>query len=429
MRKTLGGLKPLHTFAIVALIFLAAWLILTLFQPQLHYRVTAPSAALESQEFWRMLESLTDARLQQQNKIQVLPNGENFYKAELQAISDAQHNVNVEAYVFQRGEVARRMIDALAERARAGVKVKLVIDALGSFANSKEYFKPLTDAGGQVNWYHPLRWYNWDRANNRTHRELIVIDGRKAFIGGAGIADHWLNDKDGKKRWRDTMVLVEGPAVGALQGTFVENWLEASGEVICGTDYFPLLEGEGKSPAMVVNSTASEGGSTRARVLFQTLLASAKSSIYMSSPYFLPDSDARDELIRAVKRGVSVKIITPGKRSDHAVTRSSSRRLYGDLLQNGIQIYEYQPTMIHAKILIVDGKWSVVGSTNMDNRSFELNDEVNVAAFDGEMSRRLTEDFMNDLQSSRPISYDEWKRRPVLERVTESFGAIIQREQ
>jgi cardiolipin synthase len=149
----------------------------------------------------------------------------------------------------------------------------------------------------------------------------------------------------------------------------------------------------------------------------------------MSSPYFLPDSDARDELIRAVKRGVSVKIITPGKRSDHAVTRSSSRRLYGDLLQNGIQMYEYQPTMIHAKILIVDGKWSVVGSTNMDNRSFQLNDEVNLAAFDGEMSRRLTEDFMNDLQSSRSITYDEWKRRPVLERVTESFGAIIQRQQ
>jgi cardiolipin synthase len=429
MKRLIGGSKSLHTFAIVAMVFLAAWLILTLFQPQLRYRVKPPEASLESQEFWRMLESVTDARLQYQNTIQVLPNGENFYKAELEAIAQAKHSVNIEAYIFQKGEVAQRFVDALTASAKRGVKVKMVIDALGSFANSKEYFAPLIEARGEVNWYHPLRWYNWDRANNRTHRELIVIDGKKAFIGGAGIADHWLNDKGHMKRWRDTMVLVEGPAVSSIQGTFVENWLEASGEVISGTDFFPIIQGEGKSPAMVVNSSASAGGSTRARVLFQTLLASAKTSIYMSSPYFLPDGDARDELIRAVKRGVSVKIITPGKRSDHAVTRSSSRRLYGDLLQNGIQIYEYQPTMIHAKILIVDGKWSVVGSTNMDNRSFQLNDEVNLAAFDGEMSRRLTEDFMNDLQSSRLITYEEWKRRPTLERVTESVGAIIQREQ
>ncbi|MCU1285978.1 MAG: phospholipase D/Transphosphatidylase [Acidobacteriales bacterium] len=429
MNNSPGGQNKLHVFAIVALIFLAAWLILTLFQPQMHYRVQASSAPLESQEFWWMLESVTDARLQQHNKIQVLPNGENFYKAELATIAQAQHSVNIEAYIFQKGEVAQKFIDSLTERARNGVKVKLVIDALGSFSNSKEYFKSLTDAGGEVNWYHPLRWYNWDRANNRTHRELMVIDGKKAFIGGAGIADHWLNDKGDKKRWRDTMVLIEGPAVSALQGTFVENWLESSGQIISGIDYFPLIQGEGSSPAMVVNSTASQGGSTRARVLFQALLASSKSTIYMSSPYFLPDGDVRDELVRAVKRGVSVKIITPGKSSDHAVTRSSSRRLYGDLLQNGVQIYEYQPTMIHAKILVVDGKWSVVGSTNMDNRSFQLNDEVNLAAFDGDMSRRLTEDFMNDLQASQLVTYEDWKKRPILERLTESLGAIIQREQ
>jgi cardiolipin synthase A/B len=180
---------------------------------------------------------------------------------------------------------------------------------------------------------------------------------------------------------------------------------------------------------MVVNSSASAGGSTRARILFQTLLASAKSTIYMSTPYFLPDDDARNDLIKAVKRGVSVKIITPGKQSDHAVTRSSSRRLYGDLLKNGVEIYEYQPTMIHAKIMVVDGKWSVVGSTNMDNRSFELNDEVNLAAFDGQMSRRLTDDFMEDLRASRRISYEEWKNRPWRERFTEGFGWLIERQQ
>jgi cardiolipin synthase len=421
--------KGLSALAITVIIFVSAWLILFLFRPQLHYKVEAPAAALDSQEFAHMLESVTGARLHPQNKIQVLANGENFYKAELEAIAEAQHSVNIEAYIFERGEVSKRLVDALIERAQHGVKVKVVIDAVGSFANTKDYFESLTQAGGQMNWYHPLRWYNWDRVNNRTHRELIVIDGKKAFIGGAGFADHWLNDKKKNKRWRDTMVMVDGPVVSAVQGTFVENWLRASGEVISGTDYFPVMPGEGSSPAMVINSSATTGGSTRARILFQILLASAKHTIYVSSPYFLPDSDIRDELLRAVRRGVTVKIITPGVRSDHAVTRSSSRRLYGDLLKGGVQISEYQPAMIHAKILIVDGQWSVVGSTNMDNRSFEINDEVNLAAFDGEMCRRLTEDFMKDLESSRAMTYDEWKRRPLRERITETLGELIQRQQ
>ena len=429
MDKTFRNSQALGIFAIAAMIFLSAWLFLAFFKPGLRYHAAAPAAALDSAEFAHMLEAVTDSQLHRDNKIQVLPNGENFYKVELAAIAAAQHSVNLEAYIFEKGEVSQRLVDALMESARHGVKVKMVVDALGSFANTKEYFEPVTKAGGQINWYHPLRWYNWDRANNRTHREIIVIDGRKAFLGGAGFADPGLKDKDGKKRWRDTMVLLEGPAVSDVQGTFVENWLEASGEVITGTDYFPILRGKGNSPAMVINSSASAGGSTRARILFQTLLASAKSTIYMNSPYFLPDKDFREELLRAVKRGVAVKIITPGVRSDHTVTRSSSRRLYGDLLKGGVQILEYQPAMIHAKILIVDGQWSVVGSTNMDNRSFELNDEVNLAAFDGEMCRSLTQDFMSDLQSSHLVTYDEWKQRPLAERLTESLGSLIERQQ
>ncbi|HUR37043.1 MAG TPA: cardiolipin synthase [Terriglobales bacterium] len=421
--------KTFRVISAIALVLVTGWFLLALFKPQLHYRVTPSAATLESKEFWRMLESLADARLHPNNRIQVLPNGETYYPAELGTIAQAQHSIHIEAYIFYDDEIGKRFVAALAERARAGVQVRLVIDAIGSLATGKDFFKPLTDAGGKVHWYHPVRWYNWDRANNRTHRELLVIDGRKAFVGGAGIADHWLQQKKDQPRWRDTMVFIEGPAVSALQGTFVENWLEASGEVISDPNFFPIIAGEGESSAMVVNSSASAGGSTRARVLFQTLLASAKTSILMSTPYFLPDDDARDDLIKAVKRGVSVKIITPGKQSDHTVTRSSSRRLYGELLQNGIEIYEYQPTMIHAKILIVDGKWSVVGSTNMDNRSFELNDEVNLAAFDGEMSRRLTEDFNEDLKSSRRITYDEWKNRPWRERLTESFGWLIERQQ
>ncbi|HUS20271.1 MAG TPA: phospholipase D-like domain-containing protein [Terriglobales bacterium] len=426
--------KTFRVLSAIALVLVTAWFLLALFKPQLHYRAERPTATLESQEFWRMLESLADSRLHPSNRIQVLPNGENYYQAELNTIAQAQHSIHLEMYIFYDSEIGKRFVAAIAERARAGVQVRMVIDAIGSLNTGKDFFKPITDAGGKVNWYHPVRWYNWDRANNRTHRELIVIDGRKAFVGGAGVADHWLTAKDDKPRWRDTMVFIEGPAVAALQGTFVENWLESSGEVISDPAFFPIIPSDGtadrgESAAMVVNSSASVGGSTRARILFQTLLASAKSTIIMSTPYFLPDGDARNDLIKAVKRGVSVKIITPGKQSDHAVTRSSSRRLYGDLLKNGIEIYEYQPTMIHAKILVVDGKWSVVGSTNMDNRSFELNDEVNLAAFDGGMSRRLTEDFNEDLRSSRRITYDEWKNRPWRERLTEGFGWLIERQQ
>lgn len=421
--------KTFRMLSALALILVTAWFLLALFKPNLRYRATTPSAALDSKEFWRMLESLADSRLQYNNRIQVFANGENYYPAELAAIGEARHSIHLEMYIFYGDEIGKRFVEAIAERARAGVQVRMVVDAIGSMKTGKDFFKPVTDAGGKVEWYHPVRWYNWDRANNRTHRELIVIDGQRGFIGGAGVADHWLHDKDKMPRWRDTMVSIEGPAVGALQGTFVENWLEASGEVISDPAFFPIIEGQGESPATVVNSSASAGGSTRARVLFQTLLASAKATIYMSTPYFLPDGDARDELIKAVKRGVSVKIITPGKKSDHAVTRSSSRRLYGDLLQNGVEIYEYQPTMIHAKILVADGQWSIVGSTNMDNRSFELNDEVNLAAFDGAMSQQLTQDFMNDLKSSRRITYEEWKQRPFWERFTESLGWLIERQQ
>ena len=422
--------KTFRILSAIALVMVTAWFLLALFKPTMNYRVDPPTATLESKEFWRMLESLSDSRLQYNNRIQVLPNGENYYRAELETIAQAQHSIHLEMYIFHDGEIGKRFVDAIAERARAGVQVRMVVDAIGSLSTKKSFFQPILDAGGKIHWYHPVRWYNWDKVNNRTHRELIVIDGRKGFIGGAGVADHWLTqDKEGHPRWRDTMVFIEGPAVSALQGTFVENWLEASGEVISDPSFFPIITGEGETPAMVVNSSASAGGSTRARILFQTLLASAKSSIVMSTPYFLPDDDARKDLIKAVKRGVSVKIITPGNRTDHEITRSSSRRLYGELLENGVEIYEYQPTMIHAKVLVVDGKWSIVGSTNMDNRSFELNDEVNLAAFDGDMSRRLTEDFNEDLRSSRRVTYEEWKNRPWRERLTENFGWLIERQQ
>ena len=310
------------------------------------------------------------------------------------------------------------------------MQVNIVLDAIGSFATWNSYFKELRDAGGQVAWYHPIRFDTLPRINNRTHRELIIIDGEIGFIGGAGVADHWYKGKRRHPRWRDTMFRVEGEEVTSLQATFAENWLEASGELLIDKEYFPLCKVDSETVAMVINSSPSVGGSTRARMLFQSLLASAQKSICITTPYFLPDKSARDEMVRAIKeRGVEVKIITPGSHSDHMLTRTSSRRLYGDLLKAGAQIYEYKPAMIHAKVMIIDGLWSVVGSTNFDNRSFGLNDEINLAAFDDKLALRLEEDFARDMADSRRITYEQWKHRSKFERFHEWLGWVLERQQ
>lgn len=417
--------------AIGSVVVVAFLLFLALFAPGIPYKVERTETCdLDSPDFLRMIEALTDAQVRGGGSVEVLTNGEVYYEAELEAVARAERSINLEAYIFQKGEVADRFVKALAERARAGVKVKLVLDAAGSFASWDSYFKELTDAGGRVVWYHPLRWYNWPRYNNRTHRELIVIDGRVGFVGGSGVADHWLIPRGDKRRWRDTMFRVEGDLVLSLQATFAENWLEASGEILAGEEYFPDLKSEGGLSAFVVNSSPTTGGSTRARILFQMLLASARESVLITTPYFLPDRSARREMVRAVReRGVRMEIITPGVHSDHMLTRSSSRRLFGDLLRAGARIYEYQPGMIHAKTMVVDGAWSVVGTTNFDNRSFGLNDEVNLAAFDRPLAARVGEDFARDRAESREITYEEWRGRSVWERAYEQFGRILERQQ
>ena len=415
----------------ISIAFLLLMLVLALFEPALRYKISSPlSVGIGSVDFVRMLASLSNAAVHTDNRIDVLTNGEVFYEAELEAIKAAKHSVNMEAYIFQKGRVASRFIDGLVDRAEAGVRVNLVIDAVGSFATWNSYIKRLRDAGAKVERYHPIRWYTLPRINNRTHRELLIVDGEVGFMGGAGIADHWLYGKGKAKRWRDTMFRVRGEAVTDWQSTFVENWLEASGEVLASPDYFPPGEAVGKAQVLIVDSTPSIGSSTRARLLFQTLFASARTSIYITTPYFLPDRGARQEIVKAIEeRGVEVKILTPGKHADHLLTRTSSRRLYGELLKAGAEIYEYKPSMMHAKVMIVDGVWSVVGSTNLDNRSFALNDEVNLAALQPELAGRLQEDFARDLAESASVSYEEWKRRSLFERAHEWLGWVLERQQ
>jgi cardiolipin synthase len=306
----------------------------------------------------------------------------------------------------------------------------MVADAVGSAGLSKGEIQRLVDAGGHFKWYMPLRWYTWPRVNNRTHRELLIIDGRVGFVGGSGWADHWMypEAKD-KGRWRDTMFRVEGPAVTGLQATFSENWLEASGKVLTGTEYFPFPTRMGGSTALIVTSSPTSGRSTPARVLFQVLVAAARERIDISTPYFLPDKSLSDELVRASKRGVKVRILTPGALTDHALTRRSSRRLMGPLLTGGARIWEYQGAMLHAKIMTIDDQWALVGTTNMDSRSFRLNDEVNLATPDSRVVRQLQADFENDLRRGKEVSYEEWRHRGIAERLHELFGSLFQRQE
>lgn len=418
--------------AYLAIVGVALVVFVGLFGPGLRYKISSMSSEDNtSSEFLHLLECLTDSKANRGNSFTVLANGNNFYEDELRAIGEARSSVNLEAYILQRGEIAKRYLDALTERACAGVKVNVVLDALGSAGTTTKYFTHLTQAGGKLGWYNDATWNKLPRYNHRTHRELLVIDGRVAFIGGAGIADHWYKGKGKNPPWRDTVVKVEGPSVASLQATFAENWLESCGEVLTGAEYFPEdRRRDADNAALVINSTPSYGGSTRARILFQMLIASAKRSIHITTPYFLPDHSMRDELVRAIReRGVEVLLLVPGARSDHLLTRSSSRLAYGALLKNGAKIFEYQPAMIHAKVLLIDGLWSVVGSTNFDNRSFGLNDEVNLATRDSGLVQRLEEDFRRDLAHSNPVTYEGWRHRPVLERAPELLGWVFERQQ
>ena len=416
---------------VIALAFLAAVLLSGLFGPVPDYRIVGAETLPpnDTPGFLHSLESLADAVQSRHGRYEVYTDGPGFYSAELAAIRAARRSINLEAYIFQRGQIARQFVDALTERARAGVQVRVNLDFFGSLGTHSSYLRPLTDAGGHVLWYNSPAWYRLTRLDNRTHRELLIVDGEIGFLGGAGIADHWYTGVHGHPRWRDTVVRVEGDAVPNLQATFAENWLAARGELLVGDAFFPAISCEHETIAFVINSTPTSGGCTRARILFQLLLASARRSITITTPYFLPDKSLTQELCHAVRRGVRVCILTPGRKSDHLLTRSTSRGGYGPLLRVGAEIHEYEAAMIHAKVLTVDDLWTVVGSTNFDNRSFGINDEVNLAIRSAELAARMAADFDTDLSLSRSISLDEWRHRPVTERAPELLGWIFQRQQ
>jgi cardiolipin synthase A/B len=427
--------------AYVAIGLMLFLLFLVLFEPGLMYRAEPVDCEVGSDQFLCLLGAATDAQVHRNSTMEVFMGGDAFYAAELDAVRAAKTNIHIERFIFHPSEIGDKYLDALCERARGGVKVRLVVDWVGSFVTPDRYFNPLRQAGGQVGWYQPFRWYTFRRFNNRTHRELVVIDGRVGFIGGAGVANHWaIGDGKGKPPWRDMMCRITGDLVFGLQSCFAENWIECSGEILSQTVDFPSCEdaqacalpGNAASDAtrgIVIISTPSAARTTRARVLFQILLASARKTIHINSPYFLPDRAARKELIRAAGRGVKVVILMPGESNNHYFTRVASRRLYGQLLRGGVELFEYQPGMIHKKCLVIDSAWSVVGSTNFDTRSFGINDEINLAALDPKVASRLEEEFATELSQSKKITLELWERRSIAERILSLVGLFLQRQE
>jgi cardiolipin synthase len=413
--------------SLVGLTFLVWFVLVLLFTPRIDYHFTGP--ATDEPHLVRVLEQECQARLHAGQRVEVLTNGARFYPAMLAAIAGARYSINVEAYIFQPGHIADRVVDALAERARAGVEVRIVLDAIGSAAMLwSAAATRLTEAGCQLDYYQPLRWYRLHRANNRTHRELMIVDGRVAFIGGAGVADWWYEGDGDHHPWRDTMVRVEGPVVASIQGVFSENWLECGGEILTSPACWPPLGHTGPVEALLIRSSPSDRA-TASRVAFQLLMACARESIDIHTPYFLPDHNLRRTFVDTVARGVRVRVLVPGPRTDQRLVRLASRRLYGELLEKGVRIFEYQPSMTHAKVMMIDDHWAVVGTTNFDNRSFEHNDEVNIAFRDRDVSARLRQDFEVDLTNSHEVTYDEWLQRPVLERALKPLSWILERQQ
>jgi cardiolipin synthase len=405
-----------------------AWLILiVLFTPGIPYHIES-SVDAESDHFVHMLESTCHTKLRDGNRVEVLTNGEHFYPAMLEAIAGARETINLECYIFRRGRVGDAFIEALAERARAGVRVTVVMDAIGSFGTFHRAAKPLRAAGCRVAAYQRITWYRLWRLNNRTHRELLVADGRIAFCGGAGIADWWLTARHGKPRWRDMVARIEGPIVATIQGVIAENWLECTGEILTGPEtYKPDATADG-TQAFAVRSSPSDR-STVSRALFQTLVEGANRRVWISTPYFLPDGAFRRAFQRTNRRGVNVQVIVPGRETDQRWVRLASRRKYGELLEAGVRIFEYRGGMTHVKTLLVDDLWAVIGTTNFDNRSFEHNDEVNVAFRDRTVAARLEADFDADRRHSEEITLDQWRARPILEKLIGTIAWILERQQ
>jgi cardiolipin synthase len=383
--------------------------------------------AVGDPDFLPTMTGATGVALWGGNRIEVLNNGRAFYPAMLDAIRQAETSITVEAYIYWAGAVGRQFAEAIAERSAAGVQVKILLDSVGSATIGEEILQILEKGRCQLAWYNPIRWYSIERFNHRTHRKSLIIDGRLAFTGGAGIADHWEGNAEDPAHWRDIQIRMQGPCVVPLQTGFAHNWTQTTGELIAGDAFYPPVPPAGDLHAMTIMSSPEVGSST-VRTMYYLSIVCARHSIYIANPYFVPDEVGIDTLIEAHKRGVDVRIMVAGIHNDNWVARRNSVRLYGPLLRAGIPILEYNRTMMHQKTMVVDGVWATIGTTNFDNRSFSHNDENNVCVYDPAWAQALQQVFLDDVPACDRVTLDAWRRRGLAERLGE-FAASFLEEQ
>lgn len=375
-------------------------------------------------QFARSMSSYSQGQMFEANAVQTLVNGDEIFPAMLQAIRSARKTINMETYIYWSGSVGYEFATSLAAKAREGVEVRVLVDWLGSLPFDEKLIQIMTSAGVRFERYRPIHWYTLDRVNNRTHRKLLIVDGRVAFTGGVGIADNWLGDACNPNEWRDTHYQIEGPAVPGFQAAFAENWLETVGETLQGENFYLPPEAAGALRAQLILSS-QPNGSENMELMMLAAIAAAKDHLRIGMAYFLPDDIALQQILDARKRGVAVDVIVPNSLTDVPIVRKASRYFWGKLLEAGVRIYEFQPTMYHPKLLIVDDVWASFGSTNLDQRSLRLNDEATLNVYGKEFARTQIDLFNEDLKRSRQISLAEWRSRPMREKFTDWLASTL----
>ncbi len=392
------------------------------------YELEGECLDVGSPGFLRAAEALTAAPISYGDEVELLINGDEIFPAFLETIAGAEHTLNLTTYVYWRGDIAHAMAEALAAKAAEGVEVRVLLDAVGTVKMQGEVLRTMRDAGVKVARFRPPKPYAVRRINNRTHRKLLIADGRVGMIGGVGIAEEWTGNAQDPDHWRDTHVRVHGPVVRGLQGAFAENWLEATGVVLAGSGHLPdLPRPDGGGPMQVVRSSAGVGD-TNVEALYFLAIASAHERLDLTAAYFAPRPAFVDALTDAARRGVAVRVLVPGPHIDKEFVRIAGRRVYEELLEAGVRVFEYQPTMLHAKALIVDGVWASVGSVNFDNRSFQQNDEATLCVQSEAFAGRLTAQFERDLEVSEEIDLARWRERPVHHQALERVMQLARRE-
>jgi len=378
-------------------------------------------------QFLRSMGRLLGPGILPGNRIKALQNGEEIFPAMLDAIRGAKKSITFETYIYWLGGIGEKFSDALCERSLAGVKVHVMLDWVGCGKIDAKYLEAMKSAGIELERYHPVHWHTLTRINNRTHRKLLVVDGRIGFTGGVGIADQWEGHAQSKDHWRDSHFQLEGPAVAQMQAAFSDNWVKTRAKLLLGPDYFPELKPVGDSLGQVFKSSRGEG-SESVRLMYLLSIASAAKCIRLQAAYFVPDELAILTLISACRRGVKIEIIIPGPHMDEQIVQGASRSLWNELLDAGVNIYEYQPTMYHCKVIIVDDAWVSVGSTNFDDRSFRLNDEANLNIYDVAFAAEQVQVFERDKNQSRLMSRSEFKNRSAFGKICDDIAGILRRQ-